>query len=78
MGTQIMAIANRKEKKYMGVIERWKKLPVESGLGFYVTGRFIGHPTLRGALACTSPIVVDEGGFVETLDYRYELGTEHE
>jgi hypothetical protein len=66
------------EKLHKGKIENWRKSPCESGLGYFITGKFVGHPSLHGEYGHTSFVVAhDEAtGEIETNNSRYTLGRE--
>ena len=68
-------------KPHRGGFTDWTKQqrePTEEHLGFFLTGRFQGHPTFGNHRGRTSMVVkwCPAEGWFETLNSRYDLGEE--
>lgn len=61
-----------KRKPFRGWIENWRK--VEYADGYIYAGLFVGHPIFNGRVGHTSKVILDVGGYFETLNSRYGLG----
>ncbi len=65
-------------KPHRGSLGRWRRMECENGLGYYIVGIFIGHPSFTGEYGHTSYVVAHEGDEIETRNSRYTLvGEEH-
>ena len=67
-------------KPHRGSLENWRRMEcgVDQGLGYYIVGIFMGHPSFTGEYGHTSYVVAHEGDEIETRNSRYTLvGDEH-
>lgn len=65
------------DKPHLGRIENWKMAECDArfGLGYFIRGRFVGHPYFAGEYGHTSWVVAHnlETGEIETRNSRYTL-----
>ena len=61
------------DKPHKGSIKNWSKIETDNGLGFYIKGIFVDHPSLTDGYSQTSWVVAQDGNEIETRNSRYTL-----